>query len=67
VCGADCGWAVPAPTKERIIMTAPRTPDEIEVGIREASAALDGGDVACAAYLLGVPVEDVQRVAGPTV
>ena len=33
-------------------------------GIEAARRALADGDAATAAFLLGVPVEDVQRVAG---
>jgi hypothetical protein len=33
-------------------------------GIAKARAALAAGDAATAAFLLDVPVEDVQRVAG---
>jgi hypothetical protein len=33
-------------------------------GIEAARAALAAGDAATAAFLLGVPVEDVERVAG---
>lgn len=42
----------------------PRDTAEIAEGIERASAALDGGDAATAAYLLEVPEQDVERVAG---
>ena len=45
---------------------APRTSYEITAGINEAAAVLaSNSDIAIAAYILGVPVEDVQRVSGP--
>jgi hypothetical protein len=43
---------------------AERHADAIKEGIARAKLVLAGGDPAIAAHLLGVPVEDVQRVAG---
>jgi hypothetical protein len=43
---------------------AARHVDAIKEGIERARVVLAGGDVAIAAHLLGVPVEDVQRIAG---
>lgn len=45
---------------------AARHADAIAAGIERARMVLAGGDVAIASHLLGVPAEDVQRVArGP--
>lgn len=41
-----------------------RTPVQILAAIDQARAAVAEGDEAVAAYLLEVPVEDVQRVTG---
>jgi hypothetical protein len=38
--------------------------DDIKQGIERARFVLTGGDAEIAAYLLDVPVEDVERVAG---
>lgn len=48
---------------------AARHADSIKEGIERARFVLAGGDAAIAAYLLGLPAEDVERVAGraPTV
>ena len=43
---------------------AARHADAINQGIERARQVLAGGDAAAAAYLLDVPAEDVQRVAG---
>jgi predicted transcriptional regulator len=43
---------------------ATRHVDDIKRGIERARFVLTGGDAEIAAYLLNVPVEDVQRVAG---
>jgi hypothetical protein len=43
---------------------AARHAEAIKEGIDRARLVLAGGDAAVAAHLLGVPVEDVQRVAG---
>lgn len=43
---------------------AVRHADLIDKGINRARAVLAAGDAAVAANLLGVPVEDVERVAG---
>lgn len=45
---------------------AARHADAIAAGIERARMVLAGGDVAIASHLLGVPAEDVQRVAGKT-
>jgi predicted transcriptional regulator len=45
---------------------AARHADAIAAGIERARMVLAGGDVAIASHLLGVPPEDVQRVAGKT-
>ena len=41
-----------------------RQPAEMEKGLAEARTVLGSGSSAVAAYLLGMPVEDVERVAG---
>ena len=43
---------------------AARHTDAIEEGLERARVVLAGGDAAIAAHLLGVPAEDVRRVAG---
>lgn len=43
---------------------AARHADAIRQGIERARTVLAGGDAAIAAHLLGVPVEDVRRIAG---
>jgi predicted transcriptional regulator len=43
---------------------AARHANAIAEGIERARLVLSGGDVAVAAHLLGVPAEDIQRVAG---
>jgi predicted transcriptional regulator len=43
---------------------AARHADAIAEGIERARLVLAGGDVAIASHLLGVPAEDIQRVAG---
>ena len=43
---------------------AARHVDDIKQGIERARFVLTGGDAEIAAYLLDVPVEDVERVAG---
>jgi predicted transcriptional regulator len=43
---------------------AARHVDAIAAGIERARTVLAGGDIAIASHLLGVPTEDVQRVAG---
>jgi len=43
---------------------AARHADAITAGIERARIVLAGGDIAVASHLLGVPTEDVQRVAG---
>jgi hypothetical protein len=43
---------------------AARHATEIENGIARARSVLASGDVATAAYLLDVPIEDVAAVAG---
>jgi len=45
---------------------AARHADAIAEGIERARLVLAGGDVAIASHLLGVPAEDIQRVAGST-
>ncbi len=43
---------------------AARHADAINEGIERARLVLAGGDAAIAAHLLGVPAEDIQRIAG---
>ena len=43
---------------------AARHVDDIKQGIERARFVLTGGDAEIAAYLLDVPVEDIERVAG---
>jgi len=43
---------------------AARHADVIAEGIERARLVLAGGDVAIASHLLGVPAEDIQRIAG---
>ncbi len=43
---------------------AARHADAIAEGIERARLVLARGDVAIAAHLLGVPAEDIQRIAG---
>ena len=43
---------------------AARHADTIAAGIERARMVLAGGDVAIASHLLGVPADDIQRVAG---
>ena len=43
---------------------AARHVDDIKQGIERARFVLTGGDAEIAAYLLDVPIEDVERVAG---
>jgi predicted transcriptional regulator len=43
---------------------AARHADAIAEGIERARLVLAGGDVAIAAHLLGVPAEDIRRIAG---
>jgi predicted transcriptional regulator len=43
---------------------AARHADDIKQGIERARFVLTGGDAQVAAYLLDLPVEDVERVAG---
>lgn len=43
---------------------AARHLDDIKQGIERARFVLTGGDAEIAAYLLDVPIEDVERVAG---
>jgi predicted transcriptional regulator len=43
---------------------AARHADAIAEGVERARLVLAGGDVAIAAHLLGVPAEDIQRIAG---
>jgi predicted transcriptional regulator len=45
---------------------AARHADAIAEGIERARRVLAGGDAAIASHLLGVPAEDVQRIAGPS-
>ncbi len=43
---------------------AARHAQAIAEGIERARAVLAAGDVAIASHLLGVPAEDIQRIAG---
>jgi predicted transcriptional regulator len=43
---------------------AARHVDDIKQGIERARFVLTGGDAEIAAYLLDIPMEDVERVAG---
>jgi predicted DNA-binding protein len=43
---------------------AARHVDDIQQGIERARFVLTGGDAQIAAYLLDLPVEDIERVAG---
>ena len=43
---------------------AARHADAINQGIERARLVLAGGDADSAAHLLGVPAEDIQRIAG---
>jgi ribosomal 50S subunit-associated protein YjgA (DUF615 family) len=43
---------------------AARHADAVRAGIDRARTVLSSGDPAIAAYLLGVPADDVDRVAG---
>ena len=43
---------------------AARHADAIAEGIERARLVLAGGDVAIASHLLGVPAEEIQRIAG---
>jgi predicted transcriptional regulator len=43
---------------------AARHVDDIKQGIERARIVLTGGDAEIAAYLLDLPVEDIERVAG---
>lgn len=45
---------------------AARHAEDIAQGIERARRVLAGGDAAIASHLLGVPAEDVQRIAGPS-
>jgi hypothetical protein len=40
----------------------PRTPEEITAGITAARQALAGGDEATAAYLTGIPEDEITRI-----
>lgn len=41
-----------------------RHAEDVKRGIERARVALAGGDESIASYLLDVPLEDVQRIAG---